>query len=69
MAKPPRIKSNFALLDVEQGRKALVKHLTKHGSVPVLIEAVITDPFGSDDGVSIEFNCVVVRLTIQEQTP
>jgi len=69
VAKPPRIKSNFALLDIEQGRKALVKHLAKHGPLPVMIEAVITYPFGSDDGTSIEFNCDVVRLTIKDQTP
>jgi hypothetical protein len=64
--KPPRVTSSYAILDVENGRKALAKHLAKHGSVPVLIEAVITDPYGSDDGVSIEFNCQVISLRIVE---
>jgi len=60
-----KIKSTFAILDVMKGRKALAKHLAKHGPVHVLIEATITDPWGSDDGDSIEFNCDVSRVTLQ----
>lgn len=62
MKKPPRFKSSYAILDVEQGRKELAKHLAKHGRVPVIIYAVITDPFGQDDGTSIEFNCEVLMV-------
>lgn len=62
--KPPRITSSYAILDIEKGRKALVKYLEKHGPVPVLIEAIITDPFGRDDDVSIEFNMDVVSVKV-----
>lgn len=67
-AKPPKFTSSYGILDVERGRKALAKHLKQHGSVPVLIEAVITDPFGSDDGVSIEFNMEVLRISAAVET-
>lgn len=59
---PPRLSSTYAILDVMRGRKALVKHLAKHGPVRVIIEAEITDPYGIDDGESIEFNCDVLRI-------
>ncbi len=64
MAEPPRFSSTYGLLDVEKGRKKLASHLKRHGPVRVLIEAEITDPFGSDDGTSIEFNMNVTALTI-----
>lgn len=57
------IRSTYMLLDVEKGRKALAKRLAKDGPVRVLIEAEIVDPFGSDDGTSIEFNCNVLGVT------
>lgn len=66
--KPPRLSSSYAILDIERGRKALVKHLDKLGSVRVLIEAIITDPYGSDDGVSIEFNMDVVSVKVAGNT-
>ena len=46
-----------------RGRKALARQLAKHGPVRVLIEATITEPFGSDDGTSVEFNCAVHSVT------
>ncbi|WP_420140190.1 hypothetical protein [Sphingomonas sp.] len=52
---PPKFHCHYGMLDVEKGRKALSRHLKKHGHVPVTIHAVLTEPFGSDDGVSIEF--------------
>lgn len=55
----PRIQSTYGILDVMKGRKKLAKHLAKHGPVRVLIEAEITEPFGHDDGDSIEFNMAV----------
>lgn len=63
-ANPPKISSSYAILDIEKGRKALVKHLSKYGAVKVTIEALITDPFGSDDGVSIEFNMDVLSVKV-----
>ena len=59
---PPRFKATYGILDVEQGRKALAKHLRTHGPQEVVIYATITDPFGSDDGTSIEFNMNVSRV-------
>lgn len=57
-----KLTSTYAILDVEKGRKALAKRLAKDGPVRVTIEALITDPYGSDDGVSIEFNCNVLSV-------
>lgn len=62
----PVIKSTYAILDVMRGRKALAKHIAKHGPVKVLIEATITEPYGSDDGESIEFNCDVHCVAYKE---
>lgn len=63
--KPPRFNSTYGMLDVMKGRKALAKHLKAHGGVSVLIHAVLTDPFGSDDGTSIEFNMDVSKVEVK----
>lgn len=60
----PRFKSTYGMLDIETGRKAVAKHLKTKGAIPVIIHAVLTDPFGSDDGTSIEFNMDVSRVEI-----
>ena len=62
-----KITSTYAILDVMKGRKKLVKHLAKHGPVRVTIEAVITEPYGGDDGTSIEFNMDVLSLEIRSK--
>lgn len=59
-----KFQSDYGMLDVMKGRKALAKHLKKKGPVRVLIEATLTDPFGSDDGTSIEFNMDVAKVTL-----
>lgn len=64
--KRPRIKSNYAIIDIEGGRKALAKYLRENAGVPVVIHAVLTDPYGSDDGTSIEFNAEVVSIKVGE---
>jgi hypothetical protein len=56
------IKSDFAILDVKAGRDALMKRVAKGAKVRVIIEAEI-DSAGNDDGVSREFNCVVLSVT------
>ena len=66
MSKAPRITSHFALLDVEKGRKALLKHIAKHGPVPVTIHGVIDCAWGGDDGTSIEFSCDVQSAVLGE---
>lgn len=64
----PRISSDFAILDVEVGRKAFAKIIgerSKRGfNVPVVIEGIIDTVHSGDDGVSIEFALKVnlVRL-------
>ena len=60
--RPPKISSTYAILDVMRGRKALAKHLLKHGPLRVTIEAEITDAYGCDDGDSIEFNMNVLKV-------
>lgn len=61
--KPPKFKSTYAILDVQQGRNALRKFLAANAGLPVVIHAIITDPYGHDDGTSIEFNVEVVKVT------
>ena len=64
MLKPPRIKSSYAIVDVTSGRLALQRFLKSHAGVPVIIRGVLTDPFGGDDGVSIEFNMDVQSIQV-----
>lgn len=59
----PKFSSTYAIVDVMKGRKALARHIAKHGPVRVTIVAEITDPYGSDDGASIEFNANVISIT------
>lgn len=63
--KAPKISSSYAIIDVEKGRKALEKYLRENGKLRVTIEAVLTDPFGSDDGTSIEFNADVLSIEVR----
>lgn len=60
----PKIDSEYCIIDVTRGRKALASHLAKHGPVRVQILVDLTEPFGRDDGVSIEFNGNVLGLTV-----
>lgn len=62
--KPPKIKSSYAIVDIQQGRKALAKYLNGNAGLPVVIHAVLTDPYGTDDGTSIEFNAEVLKIEI-----
>jgi hypothetical protein len=57
--KPAPFKSDFAILDVKAGRKALAKRMARGEKVRVLIDMVIDRQHGNDDGVSIEFNGTV----------
>lgn len=58
----PPISSDYAILDVMFGRVKLASHLKKHGPVKATIEIEITEPYGSNDGTSIEFNCNVLSI-------
>lgn len=57
--KPAPFKSDFAILDVKAGRKALAKRIARGEKVRVLIDMVIEQQHGCDDGVSIEFSGTV----------
>lgn len=60
-----KLESDFALLDVMRGRKALKKFLEKNPQgLKVTVEMTITRPWGSDDGTSIEFECNVTKLKV-----
>jgi hypothetical protein len=62
--KPPRIASSYAIVDITKGRKALAKHIKKHGPVSVVIHATLDGEYGRDDGTSIEFNATVTCLAL-----
>jgi len=57
--KPAPFKSDFAILDVKAGRKALAKRMARGEKVRVLIDMVIEQQHGADDGASIEFSGTV----------
>jgi hypothetical protein len=69
--KLPKIKSEFALLDVTTGRKALAKimppgsqSLPKDERIPVTIKGFISHRWGGDDGISIEFGVDVSSIKL-----
>lgn len=62
MPSSATFKSDFAILDVKQGRAALTRRVEAGNKVRVLIEAVIDTVYGNDDGVSREFNCIVTSI-------
>ena len=71
--KLPKIRSDFALLDVKSGRKNLskrmpagFKRLPDAERIPVVIRGFISNQFGRDDGISIEFTVDVVEVEISE---
>jgi hypothetical protein len=66
-----KLKSKFALLDVEHGRKQLAKRmppgsqsLPKDARIPVVIYGWISHRHGADDGTSIEFGVDVDRVEV-----
>ena len=73
MAKKPLvIKSDFALLDVKDGRKPLFNRLGISGErapIPVTITGFLTYAWGQDDGTSREFAVDVVTVSIVDDTP
>lgn len=70
------ITSDFAILDVKKGRKALAKHFEtrprlgkcpKAMRIPVVIHGYIDCVHGNDDGTSQEFAVTVQKL--EARTP
>ncbi len=62
--KPPKITSEFALVDILKGRKALEKYLRTSEGLRFTMEGVLRYPFGNDDGTSIEFVADVTSLKV-----
>ena len=70
-----KISSDYALLDVTEGRKKLFKHFKGSPSmgatpmkyrIPVTITGYIDGVHSSDDGVSQEFLITVERVVVGE---
>lgn len=64
--KVPEFVSTYGLLDVMKGRKKLQRYLGQQGPVKLLIEATLSEPNGSDDGTSIEFQMTVTKVSVVE---
>lgn len=66
--QPATFKSDFAILDVKRGRRALEKRLAKPGlqaagkPIHVRVDMLINYPHGRDDGTSMEFSCTVLAV-------
>lgn len=65
--KFPRIKSDFALLDVKMGRFALRRYLKENGPQTVTVTMSILYDAGNNDGTSIEFAADVLEVKINDQ--
>lgn len=72
-----KLQSDFAILDVKRGRKALDRMVELNGltgarrhdlpeRIPVVIHGWITGRHGSDDGVSQEFTVEVTKVEVSK---
>lgn len=68
----PKLGSDFAILDVKVGRKALARHFKgaprcgpcpERLRIPVTITGYIDGVWGGDDGVSQEFTVQVEKVS------
>ncbi len=77
MKLPKKIKSSFAILDVEgKVRHQLAEHFVRHprtdgvlpdaARAPIVISGFICGQWGGDDGTSIEFEVEVIRVDVQD---
>ena len=70
---PTLVSSDFAILDVKRGKRALSKcmpagsaRIAKQDRIPVVIYGFISHQWGGDDGVSIEFGVDVERVVLTD---
>jgi len=63
MSKFPKIKSDFAILDVKRGKVALGRYLKKHGPQTVTVVMTLNYQAGNDDGESIEYAADVLSVS------
>lgn len=71
-----KLTSDFAILDVKNGRNKLLKRVQGEGfgptgrptgaRIPVTITGFIVGAYGGDDGTSREFEVEVTDLTVNE---
>lgn len=61
-----KIESNFAILDVMQGRKNLEKLIKRGQEIPVTITGIIYD-VRNDDGISTEFGVEVENVEVKNE--
>jgi hypothetical protein len=57
-----KLRSSFAIVDIEKGRHRLARRLQDSGPIEVVLRGRLTQPWGSDDGTSIEFNMEVTDI-------
>ena len=58
--KPPKIKTEFAIVDVKLGRQALDKLVGDHKvKIPITLRGFLVGSWSGDDGVSMEFEIAV----------
>ncbi len=71
MKYAPRISSDFAILDVKGGRKALDKAMMHSQGVryKIIIEAEFDNTWSGDDGVSQEFALNVTKMQWVAEEP
>lgn len=61
--QPAFFKSDFAILDVKNGRSALERKIALRGApVHVCVDMLIDRVHGHDDGTSQEFSCTVTAV-------
>ena len=69
-----KITSNFAVLDVKDGRQELNRHFAGQSAlggdnpelrIPITITGYIDCVWGDDDGISREFGIVVEKLILE----
>lgn len=65
-----KITSDYAWIDVKRGRAMLRNLVQDHGcSIPITLDGYITEDSSRDDGVSIEFQMDVKKITLGTPIP
>lgn len=56
------ITSDFAILDVKEGRHELAEHILAGGQVSLVVHILLDHVHSRDDGTSIEFGGIVNNI-------
>lgn len=65
--KIPKVKIDWAFVDVKRGRKGLAKIIEGH-DIPVTLTGTLTCLASGDDGVSVEFEMIVDSVSFGKPT-